>query len=42
MDDIISEVKIENTDRPSKDIVYPFAITLLIIFGYFNYRRNKN
>ena len=42
MDDIISEVKIENTDRPSKDIVYPFAIILLIIFGYFNYRRNKS
>ena len=37
--DIISEFKIENLDRPSKAIVYPFALLLLIIFGYFNYKR---
>jgi len=37
--DFISEFKIENLDRPSKGIVYPFAIVLLIIFGYLNYRR---
>jgi len=37
--DFISEFKIENLDRPSKNIVYPLAILLLIIFGYFNYRR---
>ena len=37
--DFISEFKIENLDRPNKRIVYPFAILLLIIFGYLNYRR---
>ena len=37
--DFISEFKIENLDRPSKNIVYPLAILLLIIFGYFNYKR---
>ena len=37
--DFISEFKIENLDRPNKGIVYPFAILLLIIFGYLNYRR---
>jgi len=37
--DFISEFKIENLDRPNKNIVYPLAILLLIIFGYFNYRR---
>ena len=37
--DLISEFKIENLDRPNKGIVYPLAILLLIIFGYFNYRR---
>ena len=37
--DFISEFKIENLDRPNKAIVYPFAIFLLFIFGYFNYRR---
>ena len=33
------EFKIENLDRPSKGIVYPFAMFLLIVFGYLNYRR---
>jgi len=37
--DYITEFKIENLDRPTKAIVYPVAILLLIIFGYFNYRR---
>ncbi len=37
--DLISEFKIENLDRPNKSIVYPLAILLLIIFGYFNYKR---
>ena len=37
--DFISEFKIENLDRPDKAIVYPFAILLLFLFGYFNYRR---
>ena len=37
--DLISEFKVENLDRPSKAIVYPFAILLLFVFGYLNYRR---
>jgi len=37
--DIISEFKIENLDRPNKAIVYPFALILLLNFGYLNYRR---
>jgi len=37
--DSISEFKIENFDRPSKSIVYPFALLLLIVFGYLNYKR---
>ena len=41
MGDYISEFKIENSDRPSKNIVYPIAILLLIIFGYFNSRRRE-
>jgi len=39
--DIISEFKIENLKRPNKAIVYPFAIILLLIFGYLNFRRKK-
>jgi len=39
--DFISELKIENLDRPSKKIIYPLAILLLLIFGYLNYRRKK-
>ncbi len=37
--DFISEFKIENSDRPKKIIVYPFATLLLFIFGYLNYKR---
>ncbi len=37
--DYISEFKIENADRPSKIIIYPIAIFLLLIFGFFNSRR---
>jgi len=37
--DIITEFKIENLDRPNKAIVYPFALLLLIGFGYSNYKR---
>ena len=36
--DIISEVKIENLNRPNKNLVYPFSFGLLLIFGYLNYR----
>jgi len=39
--DFISELKVENLDRPSKRIIYPLAILLLIIFGYLNYRRKN-
>ena len=41
MGDYISELKIENSNRPNKVIVYPVAIILLIIFGYLNYRRKE-
>jgi hypothetical protein len=40
--DYISELKIENLDRPNKIIIYPLAILLLIIFGYLNYRRKND
>ncbi len=39
MGDYISEFKIENSDRPSKNIVYPIAILFLVVFGYFNLKR---
>ena len=39
MGDYISEFKIENADRPSKIIIYPLAIFLLLIFGFLNSRR---
>jgi len=42
MGDIITEFKIENLDRPSKAIVYPFALLILIVFGFFNYKRKIN
>ncbi len=41
MGDYISEFKIENSDRPSKNIVYPIAIVLLVVFGYFNLKRKE-
>ena len=41
MGDYISELKIENSNRPSKVIVYPIAILFLLIFGYLNYRRKE-
>ncbi len=41
MGDYISEFKIENSDRPSKNIVYPLALLLLSIFGYLNSRRKS-
>jgi len=41
MGDYISELKIENADRPSKIIVYPLAILLLLIFGYLNSRKGS-
>ncbi len=41
MGDYIKEFKVENTDRPSKTIIYPLAIILLFIFGYLNSRRSS-
>ena len=42
MGDIISNFKIENPERPNKIIVYPFALIMLLIFGYTNYKRKNN
>ncbi len=39
--DYLSEFKIENSDRPSKNIVYPIAILFLVVFGYFNFKRKE-
>ncbi len=39
--DQISEFKIENSERPSKNIIYPLALLLLIIFGYLNSNRKR-
>ena len=41
MGDYVNELKVENTDRPSKIIIYPLAIFLLLIFGYLNSRRTS-
>ncbi len=41
INDIITELKIENFDRPNKDVVYIFSLILLIIFGYFNYKEYR-
>ena len=39
MGDYITEFKTENSNRPSKNIVYPFAFIILLIFGYLNKRK---
>ena len=39
MGDIINEFKIENQNRPKKEIIYPIALILLSIFGYLNVKR---
>ncbi len=39
MGDIINEFKIENQNRPKKEIIYPIALILLSIFSYLNIRR---
>ncbi len=39
MGDIINEFKIENQNRPKKEIIYPIALILLSIFAYLNIRR---
>ncbi len=42
MDDSITELKIENLDRPSKNYVYPVALIIFAIFGYLNFKRKPN
>jgi len=37
--DVISEFKTEILDRPSKAIIFPFALLILFVFGYLNYKR---
>ena len=39
--DVITKFKVENLDRPNKAIVYPFALLVLFIFGYLNYKRES-
>jgi len=41
MGDYISGLKVENVERPSKTIIYPLAILLLLIFGFLNSRRTS-
>ena len=41
-DDLISEIKVENLERPSKNFVYPVALLLFLIISYFNIRRKNN
>ena len=40
-DDILTEVKIENKNRPNKNIIYPFSLLFLLLFGYLNYRKES-
>ncbi len=42
LDDYITELKVENLDRPSKNYVYPIAFILFAIFGYLNFKRKPN
>ena len=39
--DVISEFKVENLDRPNKSIIYPFSLLVFAIFGYLNFRFGK-
>jgi len=38
---LISEIKVENLDRPSKNIVYPISTVLFLFFGYRNFKRKN-
>jgi hypothetical protein len=40
--DVIDEFKTKNPNRPDKKVVYPFALILLGLFGFSNYKREKN
>ena len=40
-DDIITDIKIENINRPNKNIVYPFALIFLGMFAFLNYRKQS-
>ena len=39
IDDVISDIKSENFNRPSKNIVYPISLILLFVFGFLNWKR---
>ena len=39
--DYITEFKIQNSNRPNKNIVYPFAFLILLIFGFLNKRKTN-
>ncbi len=41
MGDYITEFKTENSNRPSKNIVYPITLLLLLLFGYLNKRKTN-
>ena len=36
--DVITELKVENLNRPNQALVYPFALIFLLIIGYFNHK----
>lgn len=41
-EDIINEIKIENLERPKKEIVYPISLGIFIILSFLHYRRKDN
>ncbi len=40
--DVITELKVENLNRPNQALVYPFALIFLLVFGYLNYRSKSS
>ena len=39
--DVITELKVENLNRPNQALVYPFALLFLLVFGYSNLKSGK-
>ena len=39
--DVITELKVENLNRPNQALVYPFALVFLLFFGYTNSKSGK-
>ena len=39
--DVITELKVENLNRPNQALVYPFALLFLLFFGYTNLKSGK-